>query len=147
MKLSSEQVYPKFWGFSVNSWCGAHVPMPQQTGTRKPLMHETWHSHLSTERDISKFMYCLFWHFLFSCGLTRDNPNPLVSKENTKTSRYNDWGYWARNHLPNCNHLNHSPDVARACLPHHTELCVAEKTSCHAWDRNSTAEALLETFY
>lgn len=69
----------------------------------------------------------------------------LVFKENTKTCRYNDFGYWARNHLPNGNHLNHSPDVPRASLPYYIKFAGAEKTSCHISDRNSTAEALLET--
>lgn len=147
MELSSEQVYLKFWGFCVNSWCGVHAPLPQQSGMRKPLMHETWHSHLSTKGDISKIIYFLFWYFLFSCGFAWDNPILLVSKENTEASRYNDWGYWARNHLPNSNHQNHSPDVPRASLPYHMEISVAEKTSWHAWDTNCAAKALLETFY
>lgn len=64
-----------------------------------------------------------------------------------KTSRYNDLGYWARNHLPNCNHLNHSPDVPRASLPCYMKFWGAEKTSCHVSDRNSAAEALLETHF
>lgn len=32
MRLSGEQVYLKFWGFHVNSWCGVHAALPQQSG-------------------------------------------------------------------------------------------------------------------
>lgn len=71
----------------------------------------------------------------------------LVFKENTETSKYNDFGYWARNHLPNGNHLSHSPDVPRASLPYYIKFAGAEKTSCHFSDRNGTAEALRETHF
>lgn len=111
-------------------------------------MHETWQSLLSTKRDIPKFIYFLFWDFLFSCGFAWDNPILLVFKENTKSSRYNnDLGYWARNYIPHCNYLNHSPDVPRASLPCYMKFSGAGKTSSHVSDRNSTAEALLDTHF
>lgn len=92
-------------------------------------------------------MYFFFWYFLFSCGFAWDNPILLVFKENTKTSIYNDLGYWARNYLPNCNHLNHSPDVPRPPVPRYVKFSGAENTSCPVSDRNTTAEALLKTHF